>query len=224
MTQVLGHGVYSYSEAARLTGVSSRRVRAWFEGWDHSPIDPIFKGDYANAKRPDLISFLDLIDVLVVGQLRDVKASWKGIRLAYKALAKELDSDHPFGREEFYADSRGKLFKLIANQSGDKTLMEIATGQGAFPRILLPYLKKIKYDPDTRFAQRYEIHPGVILDPHRRYGKPIVESNGMPTAILANAYWANNKDKDAVAEWYNVQADEVMTAVRFESRESRRAA
>ena len=33
---VLGNGIYRFAEAARLTGLNPRRVRAWFEGWTES--------------------------------------------------------------------------------------------------------------------------------------------------------------------------------------------
>jgi len=43
---LLGLGVYSVPEAARLTGVSSRRIRRWLQGYSYS------SGGAARASRP----------------------------------------------------------------------------------------------------------------------------------------------------------------------------
>ena len=57
-----------------------------------------------------------------------------------------------------------------------------------------------------------------MIDPEICFGKPIVETAGISTAILAAAYQANNCDAELVADWYNLHADQVMAAVQFESR------
>jgi uncharacterized protein (DUF433 family) len=217
-TNVLGNGIYTLSEAASLVGVSPNQARAWFAGWPKSQSKGVLKPtDYTAIMRPDLVSFLDLVDVLVVGQLRLVGASMPSIRKAYRAISKKLDSPHPFGRKELYADSNGKLFIYAAEETGDDILAEIVTGQAAFPTILLKYLKRIDYDPQTHFARRLNIGKNVVLDAKRRYGKPIVKSAGMATKLLAGAYFSNKKDADAVADWYGVTSIEVMDAVAFES-------
>ena len=57
----------------------------------------------------------------------------------------------------------------------------------------------------------------VVVDPAICLGKPIVEQTGIPTFVLASAYRANGQNADLVADWYNVNPDHVLAAVRFES-------
>lgn len=214
--EALGTGIYTMTEAARLAGVSPRRAKAWFTGG--TPNNRLLAhSDYATIDRPDLVSFLDLMDVLVVGQLRENHVSFRTIQKAYKALQGKLDTTHPFGHQELMADTSGTLFIYAADQAGgDKALVELFSGQAAFPKLLLRYLKRVRFDPKTRLARRYELTDTVAIDAARRFGKPIVSSCGMATSILAAAFKANDGDADAVADWYGVEPREVHEAVDFE--------
>lgn len=217
-TSILGNGVYSFSEAGRLLGVHAQTVRAWFKGWG-SDGSPVLCGDYAEiAADRNLISFLDLVDVLVTSKLRESNVSLPTIRKAYLKLCKQFKTSHPFGRQELLTDETGRVFLGVARDEGDRILIDIIKEQHAFPSILEPYLKRIQYDPTTCIAQLLRLNDdGVILDPGRKYGQPIVETNGLPTALLAAAYEANGEDAEIVAEWYRVEPSEVEVAVRFEA-------
>lgn len=216
--QILGNGIYNYSEVAHILGLTAQRVSAWFTGWP-SGTGPVLKRDYDGVlAEGNVLSFLDLIDTLVMSKLRDQSVSLQTIRKVYAGFAKHFKTEHPFSRQELLTDDQGKhIFLSAANDMGDEVLIDIIRRQHAFPQILKPYLNRIDYDPRTHFARVLHLNDsGVILDPRRRYGKPIIDSCGMPTAILADSYDANGEDVDAVAEWYNVDPSDVETAVEFE--------
>ena len=56
----------------------------------------------------------------------------------------------------------------------------------------------------------------VVLDPERRFGEPIDPTSGVPTASLAEAFHAENKNAAAAATWFNTSTKAVRDAVRFE--------
>ena len=98
-TTILGRGIYDYSEAGRLIGVSGQRIAAWFRGRS-SGRGPVLHGDYADElPNQRVISFLDLIEASVVSKLRDHGVSLIGIREAYGVLAKDHETSHPFSHE-----------------------------------------------------------------------------------------------------------------------------
>jgi len=215
---VLGNGIYTLTEAGRLAGVSDAAARAWFKGWPKSKSGPVLHSDYADlSSAKELVSFLDFTDLLIVAGLRRL-TSMPSIRRAYEALKPILDSEHPFSRSELYADDAGALFRRAADDAGDEMLIEVLRSQHAFPSILLPFLERLDYDPDTHLARSYTIEDGIVLDARRKYGKPITYESAMPTTILARAYKANEQDAEAVADWYGVTVDEVRRAVEFERR------
>ena len=220
---VLGNGIYRFAEAARLTGLNPRRVRAWFEGWTESgKVDGrgrVFLGSYPDERA---ISFLDLIEVCVAGHLRERGFSLIAVRQAHSALASQLDDEHPFARQEIYTDGEN-LFVRVAQGAQDE-MFEILQRQHVIPQVLLPYLQRVDYDPSSLRARQWKIADGIVVDPARQFGKPIVATCSIPTAVLAASYAANNRDVDAVADWYGITPSDVEVATKFESRYCGKAA
>jgi uncharacterized protein (DUF433 family) len=216
VTAVLGKGVYSFSEAARLTQLRPKRVREWFRGRSATKSrNPVFKSDFEPVAGEFAISFLDLVDVYVAGQLREHGVSLQTIRRVYDRLADELKTEHPFCRKELLSDGKVVLTRGL-DAAGKEEVTEVLTKQRVFPSIILPFLQRIDYDRVSILAQRWRIAPGVVLDPALCFGTPIVEDSSFPTAILASAFYANGSNADRVAVWYNLSATQVMAAVRFE--------
>src|SRR5262245_26482350 len=99
MQTVLGRGVYTIPQAASLVGLTRRRVREWFRGRRSDPGHrPVFQSDYKPIDTFFAISFHDLIDVYVAGQLRESGVSLPTVRRVYDRLARELKTAHPFCR------------------------------------------------------------------------------------------------------------------------------
>ena len=218
MSTVLGNGVYGYREAALLTRLKQERIREWFRNRPaESKRSPIFRSDYEPVEGHRAISFLDLVDVFVAGQLREHGVSLQTLRRVYARLADELKTPHPFCRQELLTD--GKIvFTRGMDDKGQEELKEVLTHQKVFPQILHPFLKKIDYGQASKLAERWRIDRMVIVDPRICFGKPVVEPVSIPTAILAAAYLANKEDPDLVASWYDIHPSHVMAAVEFESK------
>ncbi len=213
---ILGHGVYTLPEAARLTHLKPQRVREWFHGRPREEFrKPIFQSDYQSVGGDRAISFHDLIELFVAGQLRDHGVSLQSLRKVHKQLQKELNTRHPFCRSEVLSDGK-RVFTLGLDEDGRNKMIEVLTHQSVFVDILLPFLKRISYDEATQLARRWLITEMIVIDPAICLGKPIVEPVGIATAILASAYEANHKNAELVAEWYSVHARHVIAAVDFE--------
>ncbi|MFP4139429.1 MAG: DUF433 domain-containing protein [Phycisphaerae bacterium] len=214
--EILGHGIYTAPEASRLSGVSSRCVRYWFRG-DGKRGPALGIGDYSDT--PDdslLLSFHDLIDVKVVGAIREKGVPLQYLRKIHSRLIEELGTRHPFARKDFYTD--GKAVWVNEKSKEGEMIREILSGQHAFPTILKPFLESIEYDEHSLMAEIWHIGKGIIIDPEIRYGKPVVEGTGIPAELLAMAYQANGEDPEIVAEWYDVSPAEVEAAVAFQRR------
>jgi uncharacterized protein (DUF433 family) len=218
----LGQGIYGLAEVARLTGTNVKRLRPWFVGRSDRPGSIIRADDLRPGRRA--VSFHALIDALVVVKLRDdYGVSMQYLRKVHGRLIDEFDTPHPFSRKNFLTDGK-QVFVSEADELGEEHLKEILSRQQAFPKVLRDYLKLIEYDSGTLLARKWHISHGVVIDPERRYGKPIVDSVGIATGILAATYEANNHDVTAVAHWYGISHKDVMVAVEFEQRGGIRAA
>ena len=216
----LGSGIYTFAEAGRLTGLAPRRVRDWFRG---RPITQkagrrsrVFDADYSDAAG-GRISFLDLIEVLVAGNLRELGIPLRGVRKAHAELRRFLHTPHPFSHRGLFTDGRAIFLHMEDRSRSDSELIEVVSRQQAIPQVLLPQLTRVDYDPGSALARQWRVAAGVVIDPARSFGKPVTATSGVPTSILAAAFRANGRDAERVADWYGISAADVNAAVRFEA-------
>lgn len=214
MSIILGRGVYSIPEAATLTHLRPQRVREWFAG-QGGPRGGVFRSDYQAVQGDRAISFLDLVELFVAGQLRDHGVSLQALRKVYKTLERDFGTRHPFCRREVLTDGK-KVLVLGLDERGAEEMVEVLSRQKVFVEILLPFLKRIDYDSATHLAKKWFVTDHVVLDPSICLGKPVVEKAGIATAILAASFQANGADAGVVADWYRVQQSHVLAAVEFE--------
>jgi uncharacterized protein (DUF433 family) len=217
---ILGNGVYSLAEAARLAQLQPNRVRDWFrliEG--NGSGRSLFKSDYPSVGDDRAISFLDLVEVFIVGRLRESTppVSLQNIRKVHQKLSLESGQKHPFCTREIY-HGQGKIFTRRLGGLEPGSIIEPLTDQLYISEVIIPFLQKIEYDHITNLAKLWRIAEGVVIDPTRCFGKPIVNAVGIATRVLAAAYEANGRNTERVADWYEIDPIHVESAVRFESR------
>jgi len=216
-TSLLGLGLYDLREAAQFTRLDQERVRRWFvPPPSEAKRRPILTPDYPQVQKDTAISFLDLIEVFVLGNLREHGVPLQTLRKVYSRLQRDFKQKHPLAHNRLATDGR-EVFLRVADDEGKDQLIEVLTRQMVFPEIIAPFLKQLDYDPNTHLARLWRIANGVLLNPRIAFGKPIVDGVFVKTEVLAAAYHANKKDADAVARWYNVSPSDVITAVRFEA-------
>ena len=214
----LGRGVYDLAEAARYTRLNYSTVRSWFHG--KADRAPVFRGDYSRVHGDYAISFFDLVDLLVAGQLRGAGVKMRIVRASYEVLQAELDTQHPFCHECIRTDGE-RVFVDAASRIGEDCLLDVVSRQQLFAAVR-SLLMSIDYR--AKFAWLWKISDGVVIDPQRSFGKPVVGETAVTTFVLANQYRANSGDVELVSDLYGVYRQDVLNAVDFEKRYDRAAA
>ena len=216
MATNLGKGIYSFREAAALTGLKPRRIREWYLGRRTDPNSrPVFRPDLEPIGTVHAISFLDLVEVFVAGHLREHGVTIPTLRKVHTRLGKDFNTDHPFASRELLTNGRA-VFVRGVDQAGEEEIYDALTKQKAFPKLIEPFLKRIDYDHFSALAKRWHIDEGIVVDPGKSFGKPVLEHSCIPTYLVAAEYRANGRDAERVADWYGLSPEEVLTAVRFE--------
>jgi uncharacterized protein (DUF433 family) len=218
----LGLGIYTFREAARYSRLHYRRVWRWFQPTpgpashpERLPVPALLTSDYMPTGGVQEISFLNLVDVFVFGQLREHGVRLKTLRRVYQRMRDDLGKPHPFAHQRVATDGR-EVFLRHATPDGRDELTEVLTRQRVMTEVIEPFLRQLDYEPDTQLAGRWRIADRVVLDPRISLGKPVVAAVGIKTDVLASAYHANDRDAERVAWWYNVVPDDVLAAVAFE--------
>lgn len=217
-------GIYSVPEAARLTGVTQQRIRRWIRGYTFSyrsevrQSPPVWERQLPSVNGTLALGFLDLMEVRFVNAFRAHGVSWKTLRLAAERARELFDATHPFCTKRFTTDGRS-IFAEIREETGEAALVDVVRSQYAFRQVLAPYLHGVEYDAANNVVRWWPLGQKrrVVVDPRRSLGQPIVQPEGVPTSILANAY-RHEEDVRVVADWYAVSAKSVKDAVEFEGR------
>ncbi len=209
---MLGTGLYSLAEIADLTGLHYSRIRAWVTR-DSGQAGLVVPA-YGNHEDGYTLSFLDLVEILVAGQLREHGVSMQSVRKVHAAMQLLFDEQHPFALERLLTDGH-RVFQHAVDQVGRDHVLDVLDRQHVIPEVLLPHLQKLDYDPQTHLASRWHIATGIVVDPKRSFGKPIVADVGVPVHVLAAAYEANDNNAARVASWYEITSRDVLDAVNF---------
>jgi len=221
---LLGQGVYSVQEAARITHVPAPRIRRWLAGYT-------FKSGGTVRSSPPLwqrqivsddsvaLSFRDLLEIRFVDAFLRHGVRLPVIRTAAEKAAEIIGDSHPFSTKQFKTDGRS-IFAEIVQTSGEQSLLDLTKSQYAFKSVMEPFLFEGLEFPESgnqplRWWPLGQDHR-VVIDPERSFGQPIVAPESVPTAVLAHAFRAEGSI-DAVAQWYEVDPRSVRDAVDFEN-------
>lgn len=222
-TSLLGVGLYTIPEAARLLRAKKIDVHRWMFGYDYNVRgekrhqDPVV-GEQLTLDSTKALTFHDLLEVRFVNALRGCNVSLQAIRKA-AANARELfNTKHPFVLRRIETDGR-TIFAKAADDTDDEALLDLVKRQYGFRRFLAEsIIKGIEFDDDVACRWYPLDHSkAIVLDPERSFGRPIVSEFGVPTWVLHEAYLAENKDRARVARIYEVTPRAVDQAVQFES-------
>jgi hypothetical protein len=199
---LIGVGLYSLSEAERLTRVPASGIRRWLFGYRYrqGEVGPVWHGQIDPVDDTFALGFLDLIEIRFVHAFRQHGVGWRVIRDATKHAAEILGSDHPFATWKFRTDGK-RIFAELGEATGDPVLIDSTRSQFAFHAVVAPSLYK-----GLEFSGEDEAVRWFPMWPKRQV-----------VIVLAKAVEVE-KSVERVARWYAVSLRAVKAAVEFEQR------
>lgn len=208
--------LYSYAEADRLAGVGRGTSSRWLKGYrywyapDHLRTMPAVT---ENIEPNEAVSFVDLVEVIVIGGLRDNGFSLKTIRKINEYCQLLLQKTRPLVTETFKVSGRD-IFVL----AGHGHLVNVSSQQGmqAWDEILDPFLKTVDYE--NELARRWwpmgREYP-VVVDPEYGFGLPVIAGSGVRTEILAERARAGDT-REEISYDFGLDASQIAAALRYE--------
>jgi len=228
-SELLGVGIYSPTEVARMVGVSPQKLHQWARGYTYRlrtgvriPQVPIIQRELPEYEGRRFISFVELIELLIIRHFSDAGVHLAKIREAAKELVDMFGSSHPFALktalENLYTDSR-RIYVRSPSSDPDRYLLDI-TGPLQFQliEIVEDYLKKIDFgelDLAVRWWPLGRDLP-VVVDPRRSFGTPICSASGVPTYLIYEVHESGEQEQ-AIANWYEIDPQEVAAALQYEN-------
>lgn len=217
---LVGVGLYTPAEAARLVGVGAAKITRWLRGHEaHGK-------SYAALWAPQIdlddghvyLGFRDLMEVRVADAFIRENLSSQKVRRAIEIARDLIGEERPLSTARFRTDGRS-VFLQALKEDGSEDLIDLFKNQFAFRTILEPSLRNIEFSEDGNPARWWPLGKAghVLVDPERSFGKPVEAGSGVPTSALAAAVVAEGSEEKAAKVW-GVPRAAIRRAVEFEQR------
>lgn len=178
-----------------------------------------------------LVTFLDLVQALAVREVRQRhNIPLQRIRQGVDEARRKYDLAYPLAcrhRIFLFSDKKGQghghiVIRLEGDSDNPEERYVQLTGRQQGNYLMRPvvemFLDDITFDPKTLLAAQYRPLTAdgnsVLLDPHRRFGEPIIESCGYSVESLWHATNVEGGYEEA-ASAYDVDVGDVILANKY---------
>lgn len=218
-SELLGIGLYTPAEAARLLRIPSAKIVRWLRGHEANGkwYDRLWQPQVDLKDERVYLGFRDLMELRTAHAFMAAGVSAMMIRRAIEEASRLIGDERPLSTTKFRTDGRS-IFIEIADEYGDHRLLDLFKRQFVFKQIVETSLRGVEFDGIS--PSRW--WPGskdrkVLIDPQRSFGQPIEADTGVPTATLAAAAKAEGSAAAASKLW-QVPIQAVVRAIWFEDR------
>ena len=236
-TELLGIGIYTRADAARLLRMTPQRLSRWVRGytyWIRSRDEsrrvrrpPVVTTDLPVIGGTLALSFLELMEIRVVRALVEKGIPLQRVRLAARRISEQFRISHPFAHERVFTDHE-QVFVALGRDEIPPDLLQV-TGRRASLQVvagpvLSSYVHEIDFDESTALAERWwplgRAVP-IILDPRIAFGAPIIEGTAIRTAAVR--HFARGEPIPSLARAYEIDQKRLRAALKFEKLLARAA-
>jgi hypothetical protein len=222
LDQLVGIGLYTPAEAARLSGVPASKIARWLSGHriGNRFYEPLWRPQIDLHDDKVYLGFRDLMEVRVANALMRHEISAIRVRAAIEMAREVYGIDRPLSTERFRHNGRDIFMQVIERDSDGEereALINTFRRQYEFTAIVEPSLKNIEFDDagTPRFWWPRGKAAKIVVDPERSFGQPIEISSSVPTSVLAAA--GKSLGPQAAARAYDVSIPAVRRSMAFES-------
>lgn len=186
---------YTVGEAHRLTNVSETSIRRWLSEYPDSIYELKSPGEVGKHPDPLLVSFIELIEILVVGHIRTATGKkFAVIRQYHDSIAAEWETPFPFAHENLSVlAARGeKLLKPVVH-----TLKQMDYENG-YVSLWYPMGKE----------------QPITVDPRRGSGRPVVKGRRVRVQDIRGRF-KSGESVEFIAYDFDLERTDVEAALRY---------
>ena len=220
MTTYLAYGLYSIPAAARLLGAKPDQLRRWAFGYERRgrEYDPTINATLGEIGGEQVLTFLDLVELMFIRGLRASGQSFPRIHEAHRVLSDLLETEHPFALKRGFSDPAG-IYALLEREDQGNLLVELkGAGQIAMWPTLQKYLQQLDFNLDDVAERWYPAGRAtpIVVDPRVSFGAPVIEGTRVETSVLADQF-QGDESIDELAWLYDLEPAQILAAVEFEN-------
>ncbi len=223
LSELVGRGLYSPVEAAKLTAIPSRKIRRWLSGHEVGGRRylPLWQPQTLLENGEIVLGFRDLMELRVAFAFLSLGMSAVAVRRAIELAREIVGSDRPLSTDRVRTDGREAFLQTLeTSPEGEpqERLLNLFRRQYEFKAVIDPILKTVdfeEHDPIRWWPAGRR--GGILVDPRVSFGQPITAEDAIPTAILAQS--ADQLGVAQAAHLFDTPRSSVEKALRFEKIE-----
>ena len=214
---------YSISQAARLAKTTPASVRRWLMGYEAPghQMQPVFgHKERAGQPGPLSVSFLELVEIVVVANFRRGSPihgpiKLQRLRAAHEYARQRFELAYPFASLSLKRLGGHVLHEFDLTQPGGSALALDLGGQWALPGMVRTALEQLDFEEE--FAIRwFPLGRGarILVDPRIGAGRPTVAGTGVTADVIRGRFDAGESIQD-IADDFELTPIDVEEALRF---------
>lgn len=213
--------LYTLAEAARVVRVPSATLRTWALGRSYATRGgdrrwpPLIR---AADRETGLLSFANLVELHVLSILRGKRVQVERIRSATAFIRERMKTEHPLADVDTHTDCVDIYVEYLDR------LVSASSPQQPLRTVVEAYLQRIDCDEHGLASRLFPITRDdgtnarvVTIDPTLRFGRPVLASTNLETAVVADRFFAGDTAA-ALARDFEIDEAAVEEAIRFESQ------
>jgi uncharacterized protein (DUF433 family) len=213
--------LYTVADAARVVRIRPATLRSWALGRtyptsqgkkDWRPLIQI--ADPRNAR----LSFANLVELHVLSVLRGKQVRVDRIRDATEFIRSEMKTQHPLADVDTHTDCVNIYVEYLGR------LVNASTSQEDLRPLIERYIQRIERDAKGLARRLFPITrddgtnaQSVVIDPSFRFGRPVLTSTNLETAVVADRFFAGDSAGE-LARDFAIDEATIEEAIRFESQ------
>jgi uncharacterized protein (DUF433 family) len=220
--ELVGVGLYTPAEAARLLHVPAPKISRWLRGHRAHGRDyePLWRPQVDLDDGRIFLGFRDLMEVRIADKFINEGLSAQRVRSAIQLARTLIGGDRPLSTDRFRTDGREIFLRVVeTDEHGEERerLLNLFRRQYEFKQIIEPLLRTIGFDAKGVPSLWWPLgkRGNIVVDPARSFGQPIDAETRVPTKVLASA--GQYQGIPDAARAYEVPEAAVRRAMEFEA-------
>jgi len=215
---------YPRADVARLLDIPVGAVCNWVRGYRYPVRDKVRSADplIVPPKGGRWLSFANLVEAHSLAAFRASGVSMQKIWPTLAYLARRLAIEHPLASRFLLTDGAEFVFRYLRTESPGElvVLLDVSRrGRVLFDEVVDRYLRRVDWAADD-YAERLwpaGREEGIVIDPRRGFGQPIVARQGVRVEDVVHRLLAG-EPRAVVADEFGLEWAEVEAAERFKAR------
>ncbi|PWN06860.1 DUF433 domain-containing protein [Rhodohalobacter mucosus] len=211
----IGNGIYTIREIARILRLPYSKVHRWLNTYWEGELGKFFEGNYSwKVENSQAVGFHTLIEFYILVQFAEAGVKTREVLKAHIELSKELQTPFPFAQRNVLEKIRTDGKKIFLTSNGITCTLD-GTKQLNLSFIRL-FLKNLEFDSDLVASRFWPLgkDKGILVDPRRKFGHPVVNTSNIYPETIYNLYKAGEPEK-FIAFTYEISEEDVRHAIEY---------